>query len=803
MQLTALSLALTRIGLGGFGVGSSLNLDFTSGNRTLDPRITFSRASNATVTGPDGVLGYAPHNLLTFSEQFDNAAWLKTNATVTANAAVAPDGSTTADLFLGTGSGAHYAYAPYTVSAGVAFTLSCYVKNFTLTGAAIVWLRDFTEAGIASFSLATGTVNTTSGIASEAAIVDVGNGWYRISAKFTPTTSGTHNVSPTHIATGSTTTGFYAWGAQLNVGPLQPYYPTTVKNLLGYTQEFDNAAWIKVNGSITANATTAPDGSMTADKLVENTAASVVHFASQTPAAFVAGTTYVFSTYAKKSDTSRYLQLVLPSGAFTSNIRATFDLDTGAVVSSGGVSANATNVGSGWYRCTFTATATTSATAGIVLAIANTFAANLAAVSYTGDGTSGIYIWGAQLSDSASLDPYVYNPGAAPAAAAYYGPRFDYDPVTLAPRGLLIEEQRTNSIRNNTMQGAVAGTPGTLPTNWATTPFPINGLSQTIAGIGSENGIAYMDIRISGVTTAGGATVLYFDSATTTATAAPSQAWSTSAYFKVAAGSTLNILTLDLTLRENDSATAFLRQTLFSCISAGSVLTRYSGSATTGVSTAFVNTGLRFSYNTGAAIDITLRIGMPQLELGAFATSVIPTSGAAATRAADVAVMTGANFLNWYRQDEGTLFAEFSTNWTGQTGGTVANPGVFCLTDIASAVFNGYGSRLAMNGPAPIRWGSRNGASTSEITAAFSGFLQAGTVYKSAYALAPNALAQAVNGGAAVSATDANYGLMTINRLEIGFQRVGGTNTPINGHIRKIAYFPRRLSNAELQGITS
>jgi hypothetical protein len=45
-------------------------------------------------------------------------------------------------------------------------------------------------------------------------------------------------------------TPFAAWGAQLNVGALQPYYPTTVDNLLGYTQEFDNAAWTKSNSFV-------------------------------------------------------------------------------------------------------------------------------------------------------------------------------------------------------------------------------------------------------------------------------------------------------------------------------------------------------------------------------------------------------------------------------------------------------------------------------------------------------------------------------------------------------------------------
>src|SRR3954464_10592323 len=53
-------------------------------------------------------------------------------------------------------------------------------------------------------------------------------------------------------------------------------------------------------------------------------------------------------------------------------------------------------------------------------------------------------------------------------AAATNVPRLDWDPVTLQPRGLLVEEARTNGIRNNSMTGAVVGTPGTLPTNWAT-----------------------------------------------------------------------------------------------------------------------------------------------------------------------------------------------------------------------------------------------------------------------------------------------------------------------------------------------
>jgi hypothetical protein len=62
-------------------------------------------------------------------------------------------------------------------------------------------------------------------------------------------------------------------------------------------------------------------------------------------------------------------------------------------------------------------------------------------------------------------------------------------------QGLLVEEARTNSIRNNSMQGAVAGTPGTLPTNWSESRAA--GLTQTVVGTGTQNGIDYIDIRLN------------------------------------------------------------------------------------------------------------------------------------------------------------------------------------------------------------------------------------------------------------------------------------------------------------------
>jgi len=176
------------------------------------------------------------------------------------------------------------------------------------------------------------------------------------------------------------------------------------KNNYIRSEEFDNAGWSKTNCTITANSTTDPDGNNTADALLENAGGGTKNVFRATN--FVTGTQYTISVFAKTN--GRFLQLsssVLLGGTTTF---ANFNLTTGTLGTVGAGVDNATieDYGNGWFRCSLTSTSLTTSTTAYNICLTKLLnsARN---PSYTGDGTSGIFIWGAQIEEASSPSLYL------------------------------------------------------------------------------------------------------------------------------------------------------------------------------------------------------------------------------------------------------------------------------------------------------------------------------------------------------------------------------------------------------------
>jgi hypothetical protein len=898
----------------------------------------------------------APVNLLTFSEQFDNAAWGKSNVSVTANTAVAPDGAVTADLFIpDTVSTQHRLDSASTaVASSTTYTASVYGKagayNFLL-----VRLRDAVSTADAIFNLAngaTGAITIASWSNGSSTITAVGDGWYRCTFTATSNSAGASagttafrlNVGNPNSNgdlsswAGNGTDGVFLWGAQLNTGStalpyvattssiyLPPSYnSTTPKNLLGFTQEFDNAAWTKSNSfvqtnlllwsdglsttwggsfsTLTANYASAPDGAFTASRLVGTNATT--WFWNNTAFTPTIGTTYTISCWVKRTgavnqtfrlffagnnvsadltatdqwqrftfttsasatlashgiardsanngadilvwgaqlvqgsvpgdyqvttSAAAAVQYSDPNGTRTAdalipdtvnaqhNVRTTisnytagatitvsayvkangynfvglvvdnsqsrrcFDLVNGAAGVSGGIANTPfiASVGNGWFRIAMTFTSTLSGNVWIAVMNSNTDPVN----SFAGDGTSGIYIWGAQLSNSASVDPYVYNPQAAPTSTAYYGPRFDYNPVTLAANGLLIEEQKSNLMlwSEDCSNAAWAPTNLTITSNSTTSP----------AGL----------VNAQRLTTTAATNTSVLQDAVVNATAA-----TFSVYVKIGSGAT----DLSTFVLRNQTTTTNLLSISFN-YSTGAITynTGSSGASATDVgngwwrivltATSGITAGNAIRGYVGAAggvqpAGVFIFAWGAQLEAGSFATSYIATQASQVTRAADNASMLGDNFATWYSATEGTLVAE----------ATPGRYGAGALFNAAAVV--GFTDNTSNN---RIYIGRSNTTTYPFINIATSGVTQVdvatsanvwngATTAKVALAYKLNDVAGADRGNTPV--TDTSATIPTVTVLQIG--TIVGQSI-INGHIRAISYYPTRLPNATLVSITA
>lgn len=369
--------------------------------------------------------------------------------------------------------------------------------------------------------------------------------------------------------------------------------------------------------------------------------------------------------------------------------------------------------------------------------------------------------------------------------------RIDHDPTTLACLGGLFEEAGTNAIRNSTMVGVVAGSPGTLPTNWS---LATAGLTQTVVGAGVERGVPYVDVRLSGTATSALAQFLLDQN--TAIAASESKAWTQSVYMRLVGGSLANVNSISPGIVYRDAGETSLASggTAASVTTDALVGQRRSHTSTSPASTSYAQGSVSLSVVNGGAVDITLRIGAPQLEQKAFATSYIPTSTAAVTRNADALTLSDLTRIG-YSASAGTLVAQGVIN--GQSvsvypGLVVLGMGAIAMDEIM-LYRNGASSRFVL---------SSKVANVTQFSVSDTTAVAVGTAYKTAAAWAVNDAAHTTSGAA--PATDTSGSLSTIiDRMSIGGFQARGENTYGVHTISRIEYYPRRLSNAELQSITT
>ena len=564
------------------------------------------------------------------------------------------------------------------------------------------------------------------------------------------------------------------------------YYGTQTakaeENLILQSQTFGSSSWSIEGITRTADTSTAPDGTTTADTVTETATTS----AHRLDADVATSSTVTLSVFAKLGVGTRFLTIGV-SRDLTHCGSATFDLslvtNTQTQVNGGiyaSPSATITAVAQGFYRCTFTVTTDTVNLVRIGLNNTGTPTSGNRAfgASYTGDNTSSLILWGAQLEQRSAVTAYTptttqtitnYIPQLLTAASGVA--RFDHNPTTFESLGLEIEEQRTNLLTYSQQfdDAAWTKTNSSITANTVIAPDGALTGDKIVSTSGSLGFIAQSVSQTSGTSYALSVLAKAGEYSFCQLRINTSVSSITRAYFNLSNGTLTGVT--NCTASITPVGNGWYR---CSIVYTATVTTAGGGQRIYGQVDASDTVGDGYSgiYIWGA-----------QLEAGAFATSYIQTVASQVTRSADAASMTGTNFSSWYSQGQGTLYAEFNPLALAASSGVVIND-------------NTTSNRIRLATTSVSDQGTVTTSGTAQAVLD-GGTPAANTSMKLAMTYQVNNFALSLNG--ATAATDTNGTVPVVSQLQIGSE----TTTVGNLTIKKMAYYPIVSTATQLQALTS
>jgi hypothetical protein len=553
--------------------------------------------------------------------------------------------------------------------------------------------------------------------------------------------------------------------------------------------------WTVDQYSINENSITAPDGTTTASKIVLDNGITGAYNIEKLVNVSI-NNFYTFSIYAKAGEFSVF-NFDTQDQHFN-QVNVVVDLSSGSILESGVdvIDSSITSVGDEWYRIVMVGKCILSASSKFII---RNF-------EDTGDGSSGFYLWGAQLEQRDVVTAYTPTNGTPVTKyqpqlmfASPDQPRFDHDALTGESKGLLIEESRTNLITYSQQIEQQLTTSATF-NRWVVSASSSNALLNLNSLVAPDGTLSASKFYTDSVNGSPGLYQQVYTTDTTPETLTFSifaKAGQPNRYLQLLSGAGdvdgdpfVNFNLFDGTISRDDNSIGSIEDVgngWYRCI------ITFTTVSTSGVKINPVvyliddESAARASAWTGDGYS-GIYIWGAQLEEGSFPTSYIKTSGASVTRSADNASITGENFSSWYRQDEGSIYSEASTSdFRSSYPRFMINDGT-ANNRIVTSFFGQQGLRVQSNGNDYIN--VSNAVSSDN-----------GNYHKRAIALKKDFFSFYTDGESILS-DSAGEMPISVNTFAFYNNLAADGADYLNGHIKKLSYYPQRLTNEQLQQLT-